>query len=237
MLKVFFGDSIARHWDTMENIWRFRHLQFVERFGWEEIRRADGREVDQFDTDQAIHLALFSGPKVVGYSRLLPTTAPHLLSDVYPHLMGGRPWRREHAVYEWTRCVATQGEIRLNGVLASHILMTGVMEFCLTAGIEALIVETHPKLVNLLVTTGWDVTILNQPSVLEEKLVVPIEARPSAAGLILHQRIYSMHGSTLAIALDTPNPVRPDENLKRLPFLARGEARAIDGHPTNKAFG
>lgn len=231
MLEIFTGASMARHWEAMEKIWRFRHEQFVERFGWEDVRRADGREIDAFDTEEAIHLALFSGRRVVGYSRLLPTTTPHLLSDVYPHLMGERTWRREPAVYEWTRCVASEDEVRINGLQASHLLMTGVMEFCLTAGIEALIVETHPKLVNLLLTTGWDVTVLNQPSVLDEKIVVPIEARPSKSGLMQHHLLYSMEGSTLALSTEMTNPLDGSTSLNRLSFLAPGEARAVALQP------
>jgi acyl-homoserine lactone synthase len=231
MLEIFTGALMARHWKAMEKIWRFRHEQFVERFGWEDVRRADGREIDAFDTEGAIHLALFSGRLVVGYSRLLPTTTPHLLSDVYPHLMGERTWRREPTVYEWTRCVASEDNARINGLQASHLLMTGVMEFCLTAGIEALIVETHPKLVNLLLTTGWDVTVLNQPSVLGEKLVVPIEARPSKSGLMQHHRLYSMEGSTLVLSTEMTNPLDGSAFLNRLSFLAPGEARAVARQP------
>lgn len=233
MLRIYSGKASSYSWDAMEKIWRFRHQQFVERFGWEDVRRADGREIDEFDTDQAIHLALFAGHRVVGYSRLLPTTMPHLLSDVYPHLMGQRSWRREPSVYEWTRCVASEDNGRINGIPASHLLMTGVMEFCLTAGIEALIVETHPKLVNQLLTTGWDVTVLNQPAVLDEKLVVPIEARPSKAGLLQHHRLYSMEGSTLVLSRETANPLDSSASLDRLSFLAPGDARAVAQPPAH----
>ncbi len=54
------------------------------------------------------------------------------------------------------------------------------MEYCLVAGIETLVVETHPKLVNLLVTTGWDVMPLAAPSVLDDALIV--RSRPSVIG-------------------------------------------------------
>ena len=227
MLRIISGSAIAQQWDVMEAVWRFRHRHFVERFGWEGIRQPDGREIDQFDTPDAIHLALLSGRTVVGYTRLLPTSKPHLLSDVYPHLMCGRDWPQGFKIYEWTRCVAEEGNLKLNGVPVSHLLMTGVMEFCLVAGIASVIVETHPKLVNLLMQTGWDVRFLAEPSILDGKPVAPIEAVPSAAGLMKHQRMYQMEGSILELDAPVPNPLSSDTKLSPLTYLAPGAARSV----------
>ena len=182
MLATILGADTCDYADIMEQVWRFRHQQFVERLGWEACRRADEREIDQFDSEEAIHLPLLVDGDVVGYSRLLPTLKPHLLSDVYPHLMDGADWPRGQRIFEWTRCIAEVSEKTIAGVPISNILMTGVMEYCLVAGIQTLVVETHPKLVNLLVTTGWDVMPLAAPSVLEGALIVPITAKPSMAG-------------------------------------------------------
>lgn len=227
MLRVISGPAIAQQWDIMEALWRFRHRQFVDRFGWEDIRKPDGREIDQFDGLDAVHLVLLSGRTVVGYTRLLPTQKPHLLSDVYPHLMAGRDWPRGDAIYEWTRCVAEEGDIRINGLPISHLLMTGVMEFCLMAGISSVIVETHPKLVNLLMQTGWDVRFLAEPSILDGKPVAPIEATPSAGGLMKHQRLYKMQGSIVNLETAVPNPLQQTDLLQRLPYLAPGTARSV----------
>ncbi|AYG64215.1 MULTISPECIES: acyl-homoserine-lactone synthase [Rhizobium] len=218
----------------MEKIWRFRHQQFVERFGWEALRRSDGREIDQFDHEQALHLVLFCEDAVVGYSRLLPTTEPHLLSDIYPHIMNGQAWPRAPEIYEWTRCVAAEGAGLINHIPASHVLMTGVMEFCLVAGITSLIVETHPKLVDLLISTGWEVTKLSLPSVLGQELIMPIQAKPSLCGLMQHHRLYSIEASTLSLEPELRNPLRPEVTLGHLPFLARARVRPT--HKNNEAY-
>ena len=47
MLKVLWGKEAARQSSLMEDVWRFRHQQFVERLGWNDIRRPDGREIDR----------------------------------------------------------------------------------------------------------------------------------------------------------------------------------------------
>lgn len=217
MLATILGADAQDCTDQMEQIWRFRHDQFVERLGWEACRRSDNREIDQFDGDAAIHLPLVVDGRVVGYSRLLPTLKPHLLSDVYPHLMDGRAWPRGERIFEWTRCIAEASDKTVSGVGISNILMTGVLEFCLVSGIEMLIVETHPKLVNLLVTTGWEVMPLAAPSVLEGSLIVPITAKPSMAGLLRHHSLYGITGSVLDLEMSPGNPFGASP-LARLPF-------------------
>lgn len=218
MLATILGADTHDYDDIMEKVWRFRHCQFVERLGWEACRRADDREIDQFDGQEAIHLPLIVGGEVVGYSRLLPTLQPHLLSDVYPHLMDGAEWPRGERIFEWTRCIAEISDKTIGNVPISNILMTGVMEYCLVAGIDMLVVQTHPKLVNLLLTTGWDVMPLAAPSMLDGSLIVPITARPSMAGLLKHHELYGIDGSVLDLELAPGNPFGPSP-LTRLAFV------------------
>ncbi|MGL3605693.1 acyl-homoserine-lactone synthase [Rhizobium sp. G187] len=217
MLATILGSHGGANHQLMEKIWRFRHAQFVERLGWTAIRRPDGREIDQFDTPDAVHLPLLIDGEVMGYSRLLPTMGPHLLSDIYPHLMDGAEWPRGNRIYEWTRCIAAVSDARIANVPLSHILMTGVLEYCLVAGIDQLIVQTHPKLVNLLVSTGWDVMPLAAPSVLDGSLIVPISAKPSARGLLKHHELYAITGSVLDLELSPGNPFGMGA-LRRLPY-------------------
>lgn len=217
MLAAILGAETRRHSSVMEQVWRFRHEQFVERLGWEACRQSDGREIDQFDGDEAVHLPLIVDGRVVGYSRLLPTSRPHLLSDVYPHLMDGAAWPRGERIFEWTRCIAEASDKTIFDVPISNILMTGVLEYCLVAGIQMLVVETHPKLVNLLLTTGWDVMPLAAPSMLEGALIVPITAKPSMAALLKHYELYGITGSVLNLELSPGNPFGASR-LRRLAF-------------------
>ena len=82
MLRIITSQNAEDHADLMERVWRFRHAQFVERLGWKELKSEDGREIDRFDTDDAIHLVVEKAERIVGYTRLLRTSGPHLLSEV-----------------------------------------------------------------------------------------------------------------------------------------------------------
>jgi acyl-homoserine lactone synthase len=220
MIRIISSDNIDDHPELMEKVWRFRHMQFVERLGWRELSCTDGREIDRFDTDDAIHLVSEKDDKVVGYTRLLRTSGPHLLSDVYPHIMQGNPWPRERTVYEWTRCISDVDAGKFGSVQASHLLITGVLEFCLVAGIRGMIVETHPKLVTWMLETGYKVETLNTPQEMKGVPVVPVYIAATQAALDRHHMMFGISQSVLQIDHELRNPVTGRGVLRHLPGLA-----------------
>lgn len=107
MLMVIPGAEVGHHSALMERVFRFRHAIFVDEKGWDELRKADGLERDRFDDVHAIHHVCLRDDEIVGYQRLLPTTRPHLLSDVLMDLCRKSP-PRGRRIFEWTRfCVAS----------------------------------------------------------------------------------------------------------------------------------
>ncbi|MEH6953002.1 acyl-homoserine-lactone synthase (plasmid) [Nitrobacter sp. NHB1] len=86
MLMVIPGSDISRHATLMDRVFGFRHSILVDEQGWIELRQPDGLERDRFDDVHAIHQICLRGEEIVGYQRLLPTTRPHLLSDVLTDL-------------------------------------------------------------------------------------------------------------------------------------------------------
>lgn len=219
MFQAIWGSGVLRRTALMEEVWRFRHHHFVDNYGWEEIRKPDGREIDAFDTTEAVHLVLSLKGKVVAYSRLLPTTKPHLLSDVYPELIGDRPYQTGPKIYEWTRCVSDRDARGPDGTPAANLLLTGVLEFCLMAGIEALVVETHPKLVNLLLETDWEVTPLSAPVDFKGHLVLPIHAETRPKALLKQHELYRFDGRLIDCEASDNNPLDRDQPLKPLPYI------------------
>lgn len=89
----------------------YRYDVFVRRLGWTIAGRAhDGHaEWDEFDGPSTIHVvALDDAREVCGYARLLPTTGPYLLRDVFPHLLGSSPAPQSPAVWEMSRFAASR---------------------------------------------------------------------------------------------------------------------------------
>lgn len=142
MIHIITPANVSQYSEGMEQAWRLRHEVFVNEKGWTDLARADGREIDQFDTPHAIHLLAIEEGRVIGYSRLLPTTRPHLLSDVMPQLCEGeRPCGSD--TWEWTRqAVARSHRARGKAVNPVSIaLLTGIVEWGLANGVRQLVLQ------------------------------------------------------------------------------------------------
>jgi acyl homoserine lactone synthase len=96
--------QLASH--VMDAVERYRHKVFVETLGWDLVTEG-GRERDQFDGDDTIYLAARDeAQNIIGTGRLLPTTGPYLLGDVFPELMGDAEAPRDPRVWELSRFAA-----------------------------------------------------------------------------------------------------------------------------------
>ncbi|WP_334187318.1 acyl-homoserine-lactone synthase [Noviherbaspirillum sp.] len=85
---------------------QYRHKIFIERLGWS-LPVDEGLERDQFDHPETIYVVTReSDGAICGCARLLPTTEPYLLSEVFRHLMDGKPIPRSRDVWELSRFAA-----------------------------------------------------------------------------------------------------------------------------------
>jgi len=84
----------------------YRHNVFVEQLGWE-LQTQDGAEADQFDRPDTVYVvAQDDEGHVFGCARLLPTTRPYLLGEVFPQLLNGLPPPSSPDVWELSRFAA-----------------------------------------------------------------------------------------------------------------------------------
>jgi acyl-homoserine lactone synthase len=141
------GSDISRHAVLMDRAFRFRHAVFVEEKGWEDLRQPDGLERDRFDDAHATHHICLRGDEIVGYQRLLPTTRPHLLTEVLSDLCRKRPPRGPRVV-EWTRfCVAPgHREMRPRGDSPFLELAQGVVEWGMASKVDTVTVAIDWRL-------------------------------------------------------------------------------------------
>lgn len=65
----------------------YRYRVFVEYLGWE-LNCPNNEELDQFDkVDTAYVVAQDRESNIIGCARLLPTTQPYLLGEIFPQLL------------------------------------------------------------------------------------------------------------------------------------------------------
>ena len=88
---------------VLHSLYRFRHRVFKERLGWE-VSSIAGMEYDFYDELDPVHIAACrpSGA-VLGTVRLLPTTGPYMLRDVFPQLLRGEEAPCVTDVWEMSR--------------------------------------------------------------------------------------------------------------------------------------
>lgn len=155
-IHAVLGHNRTRFADQMDQYFRIRHEIYVGERGWSDVARPDEREIDQFDTDRAVHLlGIHPHLGVVAGSRLVPTLAPHLLSDVFPQLAADGVPRAED-VFEWTRIFVVPTLREPNRPSrAAGIVYCGILEFCLFRHIRRLSVVCETYWIPRLAGLGW----------------------------------------------------------------------------------
>ncbi|WP_373050528.1 acyl-homoserine-lactone synthase [Thalassovita aquimarina] len=113
---------------------------FADRLGWE-VTVKNGMEIDEFDALNPAHvICLDDDGDVVGCMRLLQTTGPHMLADVFYDILDGEPPLRSSRIWEATRfCVDTEklkGRTTRNSIsYVTSEVMIGAFEYARDAGV------------------------------------------------------------------------------------------------------
>ena len=99
MLTVMAGTGSQLPPDLEVALAAYRYEVFIETLRWQ-LPVENGLERDQFDRPDTLYvIASDARGSVCGCARLLPTTQPYLLDEVFPGLMSGAP--APHALDVW----------------------------------------------------------------------------------------------------------------------------------------
>jgi acyl-homoserine lactone synthase len=156
---------------------RLRHEIYVVERKWKELARPDGFERDQFDNRDATYVLAIDKGEVIGGSRLLPTTCPHLLSEVFSHLAAVRGLPRAADIYEWTRMfvIKSRREGRTMGGLTRGLVICGVLEHCLDNGIASLTALVEMFWLPLFHAMGWKLIPLGLPELISGEWSIAVQ--------------------------------------------------------------
>jgi acyl-homoserine lactone synthase len=147
MLLAISSSDVGRQSALMESVFCFRHAIFIEEKGWNNLGRPDGLEGDPFDDEHAVHHVCLRDDEIAGYQRLLPTTHPHLLTEVLSDLRRTGPPKGPR-ILEWMRfCVAPGGQKSRSRPDCQFLgLALGVVEWGLARGIDMAMVAIDWRL-------------------------------------------------------------------------------------------
>jgi acyl homoserine lactone synthase len=145
--------------ELLDAMFRLRKRVFSDRLGWD-VQVTEGREIDLFDgLDPAHVISVDNEGNVVGCMRLLQTTGPHMLADVFSSILDGEPPLRSSTVWEATRfCVDTQRLSRGRGrntiSYVTSEVMIGAFEFAMAAGVQDAVAVIDPVMNRVLQRSG-----------------------------------------------------------------------------------
>ena len=149
MIIVIDALNRDRFEDILGEMFRLRARVFGDRLGWN-VDVRDGQEIDRFDAlDPTYLVGLDDEGHVVSCARLLQTTGPHMLADVFSSILDGEPPPRSSRLWESSRfCVDTQ-RLKAKGGLKSisratcEILIAG-NDYAMMAGISDIVTVIDP---------------------------------------------------------------------------------------------
>lgn len=121
---------------------RLRARVFKERMGWDVSVDLNGLEVDNYDLPETIYiLSLNDSRRVIGIWRVLPTSGPTMIRDIWPQFLSSLPMPASDTVWEASRFAvhsfAEDAEVaKQEAKQAIGELFCGLTELCIEAGIK-----------------------------------------------------------------------------------------------------
>jgi N-acyl-L-homoserine lactone synthetase len=244
----------------LNDLHRVRKSVFVDELGWQLDVLPDGREIDQYDDDQAIYGIGFDiNGRVTMAGRYRPTLDRSMLMDIFPHslapdvgpLNGPKTW-------EFSRgfCLETGGK-RHNQQRRAMLMLTP-LEIAHACGITSYIAFSEVRLLPLFINMGWRVKLLGDPvsygegegiayqvEVSEDAIRQMRDAYDLPAPCHIHLQVdpedtRSVHERARAFAEKAPQYATMLPQATDRPYVARSntiQGRAIDqSHLRRRAF-
>lgn len=179
-------------------MYRNRALIFSDRLGWD-VKVQNGYERDVFDDANPLYLVSVDPytNKYWGSLRLLPTTGPNMLRDVFPFLLEDGEYIESATIWESSRicAVAAEGQPERtgNGInQAFGELLAGIGEVALRAGLTQIVSVFDARIFRVLRSAGCNPQIIGKPKRVGETMCYaglfdtgegPLQAIRNAVGI------------------------------------------------------
>jgi acyl homoserine lactone synthase len=157
---------------------QYRHRIFVEQLGWK-LPGADARfERDQYDREDTVYVVAHDDESgaICGCARLLPTTRPYLLQELFPFLLAeGLPSPTAHDVWELSRFAANPAMSNVASddcAWAVRPMLASVVECAAKLGTRQLIGVTFLSMERLFRRIGVHAHRAGAPMRIDNRMVV-----------------------------------------------------------------
>lgn len=153
--------------NELAEIHRLRYRVFKGRLDWG-VRVNGDMEVDRFDSLGPVYLIQRDADsRICGCVRLLPTTGPTMLRDIFAELLDGQSAPASATIWESSRFAVdlpTAGSKTVAGIgWATFELFAGMVEFGLSKCLTDIVTVTDVRMERILRRAAWPLRRLGLP--------------------------------------------------------------------------
>ena len=177
-MKFITGSFKELQPQLMTQVAKYRHKVFVEKLGWQ-LQCKDALEYDQFDREDTMYVVVQDDRgNIVGTARLLPTSGPYLLGEVFPQLLHGLPAPCSDDVWELSRVAALDFNAKYTAPSksTSSPIMVGLVKAALACaaaqGAKELVSVSPVGVERLLYRAGFVVHRMGAPVIVDGKPIM-----------------------------------------------------------------
>ena len=157
MIRIVTKDNAESHLNNLHQMHRIRKTVFKDRLGWD-VAVSGELEVDEYDALEPSYLLSIDRRGIVnGCVRLLPTTGPNMLRDIFPSFVTKAAVPRGERVWEASRFAVSRNTSAAEAGLSqtTYDLLIGVLEFGLSKGISTIACVVDVRMERILRRAGW----------------------------------------------------------------------------------
>jgi len=159
MIRIVTKDNAERNISNLYEMHRIRKAVFKDRLGWD-VTVTGELEVDEYDAlGPSYLLSTDRYGNLNGCVRLLPTTGPNMLRDIFPSFVTKGAVPRGEGVWEASRFAANGNSTAAEAGLSqtTYDLLIGVLEFGLSNGISTIACVVDVRMERVLRRAGWQI--------------------------------------------------------------------------------
>ena len=157
MIRLVTKDNAERHLGCLDQMHRIRKAVFKDRLGWD-VKVSGGLEVDEYDAlGPSYLLSIDRSGTLNGCVRLLPTTGPNMLRDIFPSFVTKAALPCGERVWEASRFAVSRNSTaaELGISQTTYDLLIGVLKFGLSNGISMIACVVDVRMERVLRRAGW----------------------------------------------------------------------------------
>jgi len=188
MMQLITAEIYGEFVNDLADMHRLRYRVFKERLQWD-VQVSGDLEIDEFDALHPAYLLQRAADGALqGCVRLLPSTRPTMLHDVFPALLGGNPAPASASLWESSRFAldlppnARKPETGIAS--ATFELFAGMIEFGLSRQLTNIVTVTDARMERILRRAGWPLRRIADPASIGNTLAVAGYLEVSTAALM-----------------------------------------------------